>query len=478
MKILVIEASTSSAKAMVFDSAAGVLRVAESPYGGRCSTTLHDLRDVMTSVTTVAQQALAGEVVEGIALVSAWHGLVLTDEEMNPTTPVYLWSNMDAQQITDELRRDTDFVDRFYNRTGCMVNATYPIFELLHLAKSGTDTTKGRILDEGCYLNWLLTGKYVQTECLASGTGLLNLRTRTWDQELLTFAGISELQLPEVVNSRTTFPLSPQGAKLLGLPEGIPVVPTNSDGALNQVAAAESERNVMSFSVGTSGAMRMSVPSPKLAADHSTWCYISPDDWVSGVATAGAGNCVNWLRDVVARGQWDFPELEQMIDENSEPPIFLPFLFGERCPGWLDKRQGGFHGLLPGHGVADMYEAVREGILYNLKQCYLSMCELNGKPECIKISGGILKSASWSQMAADVVNMPLEIDRTLHSSMYGGAKNALRAIAGNSGEITTSPTVAEIITPRAAKVEVLERRYQRYLEKYRQGRSELTSASS
>ena len=31
-------------------------------------------------------------------------------------------------------------------------------------------------------------------------------------------------------------------------------------------------------------------------------------------------------------------------------PVFLPFLFGERCPGWCDSRRAGFYQVKASHG--------------------------------------------------------------------------------------------------------------------------------
>ncbi|MCF2707306.1 gluconokinase [Arcanobacterium haemolyticum] len=466
MKILVLEASTSSAKAMVFDSRLGIQTVDEVPYGPSNTGTLHDVDDVASTLVGLGKRTAAKYQIHAVALVGAWHGLCAVTPDMKPASQVFLWSNTEAKEITDRLRSDEAFVGRFYRRTGCMVNATYPIFELLLLHGRGMDLTNMRFLDEGTYLNWLLTGEYIQTECMASGTGLMDLRTRTWAPELLEFAGVREDQLPRIVESTYVSALTDRGAQLLGLEEGTPVIPTNSDGGLNQVAASDTSRSVMSFSVGTSGAMRMSVEVPRFAADLSTWCYISPESWISGAATAGAGNCMNWFITSVGQRRWTHAELDSMASDVTDPPLFLPFMFGERCPGWLDNRMGGFAGLRSDHGIAEMYQAVREGVLFNLRQCYESLVHLNGEPECIKISGGILKSRSWTQMAADVVGRELEIDRTLHSSMYGGAKNALRLLEGWDSKRLLNSEEPEQVCPKNERVELFDRRYQHYLAEY------------
>ena len=72
---------------------------------------------------------------------------------MTPVTPVYLWSYTGAAQICKALRQDQDYVRRFYQKTGCMVNAVYPFFKLLLLKEKGYDLTQHYILGQGSYNN-------------------------------------------------------------------------------------------------------------------------------------------------------------------------------------------------------------------------------------------------------------------------------------------------------------------------------------
>ena len=144
------------------------------------------------------------------------------------------------------------------------------------------------------------------------------------------------------------------------------MLPGYPDGALNQVGAGALKPGVMTFSVGTSGALRMSVEKPILPKKPSTWCYLSPNGWLSGAATSGACNCLDWLKTKFFTPNIPYEAIEAQAGEVEDMPIFLPFLFGERCPGWNDEWQGGFCNLLPQHGPADMYHSVQEGVLFNL----------------------------------------------------------------------------------------------------------------
>jgi gluconokinase len=383
-------------------------------------TSLHDADEIFMATMRLGKRMIKDSGIDLISLSGTWHSLVLCDEGMNPVTPVYQWSNTEASETCRALRRDKEFVDRYYNRTGCMVNAIYPSFKLMMLKKKGYDIGRYLISGQGDYNFYRLTKVRATMDSMASGTGLLNIRERKYDQEILESIGITEDQLARIVTYRETFPLSEEGAEVLGVTPGIPVMTTGPDGGLNQIGAGATAHGVMTFSVGTSGALRLSTDSPVIPETPSTWCYLSPKSWLSGAATSGCTNCIDWYKESMFSADTTYAEIEQGINKAVEPPIFLPFLYGERSPGWKDQRTARFCGIRPYHSKYEAYNGVLQGVLFNLYQNYLILEKLNGKPKKIMLSGGILNSPYWTQMCADIFNAEMVINEVEHSSLLGG----------------------------------------------------------
>ena len=253
MEILVLEASTTSAKAMLYHTEDRSFEVKVRAYTGNYEdVTIHNAENVYLDMVAVGRELLDGRQVDMIALSGTWHSLVLCDGAVKPVTPVYPWSYTGAAPVCKRLRRDEDYVSRYYQKTGCMVNAIYPFFKLMMLREQGYDLSKYIIMGQGTYNNFRLTGQRVITPCLASGSGLLNTWTKRFDPELMAELGIREEQLSRLVAYDQTFPLTEEAAQALGVRAGIPVIPTNSDGGLNQVGAGAVADGVMTFSVGTS----------------------------------------------------------------------------------------------------------------------------------------------------------------------------------------------------------------------------------
>ena len=407
----------------------------------------------------------AGESVDVISLSGTWHSVMLVDHSMKPVTPVYQWPYTGASGLCAELRRDAAFTDWFYRRTGCMVSAIYPAFKLMLLARRGYDLGRHRAMGQGTYNFYRLTGQYAVTSNMASGTGLLNTNTQDYDDDILQYAGIERTSLPRLTGFGNTQPLSEEGAAALGLSAGIPVVPPGSDGGLNQLGAGAEEPGIMTFSAGTSGALRLTVDHPVLADDRSLWCYKLSVSWLAGAATSGCCNCVDWVKQRFFGDAILYADIEKGFRHGPEDtPVFLPFLYGERCPGWDDAREAAFSGVTARHDTYDLYHSVLEGTLYNLYQCYQKLCLAVGTPREIRLSGGILHSPYWMQMAADIFGAPLTCADMPHASLLGAAMLGMRALGGK--DILLSEQTGRTVYPRPEMTDRYMEKFMRYLAAY------------
>ncbi len=421
MHILTLESSTTSAKAMLYCPDTGQIDVATEEYrqedliGGNLNP-----ENVFLQTVALGKKLCAGKDVAIIALCSAWHSVFLCDQQMHPLTGVYNWTSPVASDLCAKKREDEAYVQDYYRRTGCMVNAIYPSFKLMYLKSLGFDLQTCTIFGQGSYNTYRLVGKRVVTDCMVSGAGLLNVHVKQYDKAILDEIGIGPKQLCKIVTYDHTYPLTQEGAEFLGLKSGTPVIVACSDGGYNQIGIGAQSEGLMSFSVGTSAAIRLTVNKPLLPDPPSTWCYMSPTGWMSGAATSGACSCTAWFKESFLQGE-NYQEIEAVCQERTDAPVFLPFVFGERCPGWKDDAKGIFTCIQPAHDKYDLYCAVLEGVLFNIYHCYRILKEHNNDltPRII-LSGGILNSPMWTQMCADIFQTDLEIPENEQSSLLGG----------------------------------------------------------
>ena len=469
MLVLALESSTSSAKVMLYDSDLGIVDVVSSEYDSLISKgNIADTEGVFRLTMELGKRLASGREIAAIAVCGTWHSIAICDKKLNPVQGTYYWNYMEPAESCLKIRKNIEMTNELYTRTGCMPHVTYMRQAMLYLKENGLSFEDKLLISQGAYNFYKLTDEYCESRATVSGAGLLNIHELEYDDYVLDLLGIGKDQLGRLVSRDDIVPLSKEGADFLNLSAGIPVVPAHPDGALNQYICDYNPRN-MSLSVGTSGALRMNTEQPVLPESHALWCYYGVDSRISGAATAGACNCINWFVRKYVDDNWNFDQLEQTEDIEKKAPIFLPFLFGERCPGWNDDRRAAFFDIDDSHSIKDTYRAVQAGIVFNLFQCYNELKKVNGEANKIVLSGGILNSESWTQMLADIFEVEIACMETIDASTLGAAALALQA-AGESEKADkmreNNILTAKTILPRPGLSSYYKEQYDRYLYYY------------
>lgn len=472
MRVLALEASTTSAKAMVFDSESGVVAVESAPYPSSiASGGCQDAEGVYQEMLRLGKRIAAGQDISAVSLCSTWHSVVVTDRAFEPITKIYTWEFTGAAQLSRKMREEASLLSRLYMITGCVPNAVYPRQTLLYLQQQGLDLKDRLVMSQGAYCYYRMTGHFTETPNVQSGGGFLNLDTLRYDPFVLNLLGMEEKQFGALVTYRDTAPLNEETAQMLGIKAGIPVVPAHSDGACSQIGSFCEAPNMMTLSIGTSGAMRMAQDHPVFSDGYETWSYYGVSSYICGAAVSGATNCIDWFRRVFSLESIDYQALEtdRKLERKEDTPVFMPFLFGERCPGWQDDRLAGFMELRPHHGLTDLYRAVQEGILFSLFSCYRPLVQLVGEPQSIMVSGGILNSARWTQMLANVFERPILCVQNTNASTVGASVLALHA-AGAFPDITAYRKdfdAATAVLPDESTFSYYRSQFARYMDCYR-----------
>lgn len=149
---------------------------------------------------------------------------------------------------------------------------------------------------------------------MASGTGLLSLRALDWDPELA-----SERESPwrrcELCEYDRCLPLCFRRRSPAWSRTGNPFVTAHPDGAMNQVGDDALEEGIMTLSAGTSAALRMVSDRAAVPDTPSLWCYYAPGRYLTGAATAGCSNCIDWFADQICGNRYTYPALDELAEK-------------------------------------------------------------------------------------------------------------------------------------------------------------------
>ena len=194
-----------------------------------------------------------------------------------------------------------------------------------------------------------LLGREVPTSIgIASPTGLVDLRTRTWDEELLDTLGLDAERLPEISDA----PVDGWYPALL-------------DGACSNFGAGCVTRGRAALMVGTSGAIRVVYETDRPQPRPALFLHwVDETRVVEGGSLSDGGNLHYWLDQTLkdARGSL------AGRDPDSHGLTFLSLLGGERSPGWHQHAQGAVHGLTFDTTALDLRQAGLEGVAFRFAE--------------------------------------------------------------------------------------------------------------
>lgn len=462
--ILALDVGTSSARALLYDRR-GVRQpdvqasttLAWTAVDGGFEAAAEDLAGTIESLLdqAVAHLRAAGRAVDAVAVATFWHSLLGVDADGRPVTPVIPWMDGRSAATVRRLRAQVD-ERALHARTGARLHPSYPMARIRWLTESRPhDAARVRrwlAFPEYLLLRWF--GRTHAHLSMASGTGLLDQRTRQWDPEALALAGVHPDALPSLAD--TPAPVSglrePYASRWPPLAR-CPWFGPFGDGGTGNVGVGGLERGRVAVMVGTSGAMRVAWRGEPVTPPWGLWTYrIDGSRPVMGGALSNGGNLFAWARQVLDLDPDDV-RLQMALAEvppNGHGLTVLPFWAGERSPDYPEEA----HGWLVGFGLETtpvqvlraLMEAVayRFGVLYRLLQPYLPPLH-----RIVATGQALLRSAVWTQILADVLGQAVDLVDVQEASARGAALLALEAL-GEGDPIATPPAVVRTIKPGPA----------------------------
>jgi len=434
--LLGIDVATTSVKALLIDQEGNVTGTANTEQPLSTPEPLWSEQDpgdwwrgAVNSIRQVLRETgVSGEAVKGIGLTGQMHGLTLLDADGNVLRPAILWNDQRTGAQCDEIRARLG-KQRLIEITGndALAGFTAPKILWVQENEPAVYSKIRRILLPKDYVRYRLTGSFAIDRADASGTILLDIKTRDWSPEVLGALEIPAEWLPKTFEGpEITGTVSKETAELTGLKAGTPVVAGGGDQAAQAVGVGAVQPGIVALTLGTSGVVFATTGEPFVEPEGRlhAFCHSVPGRWhLMGVMLSAAGS-LRWYRDMVAPGL-DYDNLlapAENISPGSEGLLFLPYLTGERTPHPDPLARGAFVGLTIRHNQAHMTRAVLEGVAYGLRDSFELMKSAGlAAIHQVRVSGGGARSPLWRQILADVLDAELVTVNTTEGAAYGAA---------------------------------------------------------
>jgi gluconokinase len=507
--VLTIDAGTSSARALLYDARGRAIegRVAQERYSIRSGPdgAVEDnpdaaLERIWKCVDGVlAQAGSLAEQIRAVAIDTLVSNILVIDANDRPLTPLITYADTRNDADATQLRRALD-EHAVHQRTGCLLRTSYWPARLAWFRRTQPDIWRAqpRFITIGEYLELRLFGRCRAGCSVASWSGLLDRKTIDWDAPLLEFLGVDAKQLsPLADTSEPLSGLSNEFASRWPALRDVPWFPAIGDGAAANIGSGCTSPDRIALTVGTTGAMRVVIDtsddketrrqgdkeiteashslSPGLLVSPSPaevpaglWCYrVDKRRALLGGATSEGGNVYGWMTDTLKLGTPDVIEraLAQLPPDGHGLTV-LPFLAGERSPGWAGDVRATITGLGLNTTPIQMLQAGLEAVAYRFALIFESLTA--GNTKIIASGGSLLSSPAWMQIIASTLGHAILASDEQEATSRGAALLALESLGTiASVEALPAPTSA-LYEPDPATHEIYRAAIERQRALYKQ----------
>jgi rhamnulokinase len=298
-----------------------------------------------------------------------------------------------------------------------------PFATIYQLAVDPAVTSAATVLLVPDLLTYWLTGEVGSEVTNASTTGLLDATTRQWSPELLAAAGVSEEQLPPLV----------EPGVIRGRVNGIEAVTVGShDTASAFVGAPLTSSDSVCISLGTWGLVGLELPTPVLTAEAFDANFTNE---------LGVDGRVRFLRNVMGLWvlqeclrHWKRNDLAILLDEAATlPPGPVIDLSTLLAPGDMPARVQALAGaeLEP----AQLVRCVIDSLVRALADTVAEAAALAGKEvDVVHVVGGGAQNALLCQALATAVGLPV-LAGPVEATALGNVLVQARAVGTLSGSL-------------------------------------------
>ncbi|HEX7127219.1 MAG TPA: gluconokinase [Thermodesulfobacteriota bacterium] len=441
--VLALDIGTSSVRAVLFDEAGRQVDggLADRPHapdvtpdggaeldpGALLSRTAAAIDEVLVAA---GGRATA---IRAVGLATFWHGLMGTDAADTPVTPLYLWADVRASAHAARLAERLG-ADALHARTGCPVHASFLPAKLLWLGETRPDPFR-RAAWWGSFGEWLHRRLFGRPDApaslsMASATGLLDQTTGRWDETILGAIGLDPRRLSPIGDlDNVSQGLAPEWARRWPPLARVPWLPAVGDGATGQIGSGCTSSDRIALNVGTSSALRVLVDGPVVPPPPGLFGYrLDGRQGVVGGALNEGGNVVAWARETFRLPAG--AEMEAVLERlppDAHGLTVLPWLMGERAPGWRGDLTGTITGLSLATRPIDLLHALMEAVALRLALVEERL-ERRVPPEAVVVASGgaMLASPAWRRIVADALGRPVVASGEPEASARGAALLALR----------------------------------------------------
>ncbi|MCD2314562.1 glycerol kinase GlpK [Sphingomonas sp. IC-11] len=441
--ILVIDQGTTSTRSILFDESARRVAIAQVEFPQHYPAhgwVEHDPEDIWRDTLATARQAIGNAGIDpadvtGIGITNQRETAVIWDRATGqPIHRAIVWQDRRGADLCARLRAD-GAEDLIRARTGLLIDpyfsATKIAWMLDHVQGARARAERGELAfgTIDAFLLWRLTGGRVHASDVtnASRTMLFDIHRGSWDEELCRLLGVPLALLPDVHDNAHVYGATDRD--LLGA--AIPIAGMAGDQQAALFGQACFDRGAAKSTYGTGCFMLLNTGADAVTSQHRL--LTTPAYRLNGETTYAlegsifvAGAAVKWLRDglgiITHAGQTN--DMATQVPD-SHGVYMVPAFVGLGAPHWDPAARGAVYGLTLDTSPAHLARAALEAVAYQtLDLAEAMMADGGGRPERLRVDGGMAANDWLCGFLADLIGTPVERPGDLETTARGAAFHA------------------------------------------------------
>lgn len=466
--LLALDQGTTSSRAIAFardgTPVATARREVKQTYPSAGHVT-HDPEEIwadqLAAAREVVQRVGGATRIEAIGVTNQRETSVVWDRRSGQAVaPAIVWQSRITAPLCEQLRAD-GHEELIRRRTGLRLDPYFAgpkIRHILHEQQLASRADRGELAAGtiDAFLVWRLTGGrvYATDVSNASRTLLMDLRTRTWDDELLRVVGVPQGVLPEIRPSAGDW--GETSPEWFGRPIPIRAVIGDQQAAtFGQACFAPGEAKC---TYGTGAFLLLNVGTEPVLSEHGLLATVLWEVEGAGTATYAlegsvfvAGAAIQWLRDGL-HAIHSSEQVEALTRgvEDTGGVYLVPAFAGLGAPHWDPYARGALVGLTAGTGLPQIARAALDAIAYQVRDLAEAMA-LDRRQALteLRVDGGAAGNDTLLQFQADVLGVPVERPRVIETTGWGAASLAGLAagIWSDVGGVRSARTVERRFEP-------------------------------
>lgn len=379
------------------------------------------------------------ERVAAIGVAGPQRGLVLLDEANRIIRPTKLAGDVSVKRQADEIARAFGGAPGLIELAGQAPGVDSAAAECLWLKQHEPYHFQrvASMLTVQDFIAYWLTGERATEPGSASGTGLLDIRTRRWSTELMDFIDprLASLLPPVGAPDKPRGLLRPVLAREWGLPEMVQVGAGSAAPMMSALAAGCVVNGTVAVELGATGVVVGVGSSPVIdyRGEISSLCNAT-GAWLGLATTTNAAVAPEVIRRHYGWSSEQFESMVASVSPGSDGLLLLPYFSGESIPR-LPDGTGVLHGINADNFTpAHMARATAEGVALGIGYAMSRLRDLGFDPPEIRLLGPGAGSPVMRQLLADVLGAPVVPVSSRQGASVGAAMQAAVSFFHQSGE--------------------------------------------